>query len=259
MRPIGAGTGADATEPGPQVPACSAPSGTSSRTSSSGSRGHRASAPTSTPGSFAVAEEARRTSLRSAPRTAPRLASSARWETTRSGERLTAALSAAGVDVRIERGATGSRTGTVVVLVAPDGERTMLTDRGSALDLAVVDDRWLDDVDVLHLPSYSLTAGCLARTAIELARRAKARQALLSVDASSIATLEEFGQPALPRPARRPRARRAPDEPSGGRAAGHLRSRPRRRGARGHPPWSRQCDRDRRWWPDRRSRAGLGP
>ena len=68
------------------------------------------------------------------------------------GERLTAALSAAGVDVRVERGATGSRTGTVVVLVAPDGERTMLTDRGSALDLAVVDDRWLDDVDVLHLP-----------------------------------------------------------------------------------------------------------
>ena len=110
------------------------------------------------------------------------------------GERLTAALSAAGVDVRIERGATGSRTGTVVVLVAPDGERTMLTDRGSALDLAVVDDRWLDDVDVLHLPSYSLAAGRLARTAIELARRAKARQALVSVDASSIATLEEFGR-----------------------------------------------------------------
>ena len=78
MRPIGAGTGADATERGPKVPACSAPSGTSSRTSWSGSPGHPASAPTSTPGSSAVAEEARRTSLRSAPPTAPRLASSAR-------------------------------------------------------------------------------------------------------------------------------------------------------------------------------------
>ena len=84
------------------------------------------------------------------------------------GERLTAALRAAGVDVRSSEAATGSRTGTMVVLVAPDGERTMLTDRGSALDLAIMDDRWLDDVDVLHLPSYSLTAGRLARTAIEL-------------------------------------------------------------------------------------------
>ena len=109
------------------------------------------------------------------------------------GERLIASLRAAGVDVRVEQGGIGSRTGTVVVLVAPDGERTMLTDRGSALDLAVVDDRWLDDVDVLHLPSYSLTAGPLAQTAIELARRARAREALLSVDASSIATLEELG------------------------------------------------------------------
>ena len=109
------------------------------------------------------------------------------------GERLIAELGAAGVDVRVERGSAGSRTGTVVVLVAPDGERTMLTDRGAALDLAVVDDRWLDDVDVLHLPSYSLTAGRLADTAIELARRAKATHALLSVDASSIATLTAFG------------------------------------------------------------------
>jgi sugar/nucleoside kinase (ribokinase family) len=109
------------------------------------------------------------------------------------GDRLIAELCAAGVDVRVERGSAGSRTGTVVVLVAPDGERTMLTDRGAALDLAVVDDSWLDGVDVLHLPSYSLTAGRLAETAIELARRAKARRALLSVDASSIATLEEFG------------------------------------------------------------------
>jgi len=109
------------------------------------------------------------------------------------GERLVAELGAAGVDVRVERGSTGSRTGTIVVLVAPDGERTMLTDRGSALDLDVVDERWLDGVDVLHLPSYSLTAGRLADTAIALARRAKATHALLSVDASSIASLTAFG------------------------------------------------------------------
>jgi sugar/nucleoside kinase (ribokinase family) len=109
------------------------------------------------------------------------------------GDRMIDDLRAAGVDVRVERGGDGSRTGTVVVLVAPDGERTMLTDRGAALDLDVVDDHWLDDVDVLHLPSYSLTMGRLAVTAVELARLARRRRTMLSVDASSIATLVEFG------------------------------------------------------------------
>ena len=45
------------------------------------------------------------------------------------GERLVAGLAAVGVDVRVQR---GGRTGTVVVLVEPGGERTMLPDRGAA-------------------------------------------------------------------------------------------------------------------------------
>ena len=50
------------------------------------------------------------------------------------GDRLLASSRASGVDVAsCER---GGRTGTIVVLVAPGGERTMLTDRGAALDLA---------------------------------------------------------------------------------------------------------------------------
>ncbi len=75
------------------------------------------------------------------------------------GDRLLATLAGLGVDVRVTR---GGRTGTIVVLVAKDGERTMLTDRGAALDLDAVDDRWLDGVNVLHLPAYSLTSGRLA-------------------------------------------------------------------------------------------------
>ncbi len=106
------------------------------------------------------------------------------------GDRLLATLAGLGVDVRVTR---GGRTGTIVVLVAKDGERTMLTDRGAALDLDVVDDRWLDGITVLHLPAYSLTTGHLADAASELARRARDRGIVVSVDASSVAALEEYG------------------------------------------------------------------
>ena len=43
------------------------------------------------------------------------------------------------------RRAAGWRTGTVVVVVEPDGERTMFSDRGSATQFTDADDAWLDD------------------------------------------------------------------------------------------------------------------
>jgi sugar/nucleoside kinase (ribokinase family) len=45
------------------------------------------------------------------------------------GDRLLGELQAAGIDVRAQR---RGRTGTIVVLVDPDGERTFLPDRGAA-------------------------------------------------------------------------------------------------------------------------------
>ena len=50
-------------------------------------------------------------------------------------------------------------TATVVVLVGPGGERTMLSDRGAAARLAVADLPPLDGVDHLHLSGYVLGAG----------------------------------------------------------------------------------------------------
>src|SRR5688572_17833675 len=47
------------------------------------------------------------------------------------GDRLLAELAAAGVDLAVTR---GGHTGSIVVLVDPDGERTMLTDRGASPD-----------------------------------------------------------------------------------------------------------------------------
>jgi sugar/nucleoside kinase (ribokinase family) len=102
------------------------------------------------------------------------------------GERLLAELRAAGVEVAVVR---GGRTGTVAVLVEPGGERTMLTDRGAATELSVVDDRWLDEVDVLHLPGYSLTLEPLAGTARSLADQARRRGIRVSVATSSVAAL----------------------------------------------------------------------
>jgi sugar/nucleoside kinase (ribokinase family) len=106
------------------------------------------------------------------------------------GDRLVGGLVAAGVDARVQR---VGRTGTVVVLVDTAGERTMLTDRGTATDLSNVPDTWLDGVTVLHLPAYSLTAEPIRTTCIALARAARQRGIVVSVDASSVAVLETHG------------------------------------------------------------------
>ena len=70
------------------------------------------------------------------------------------GRLLTAELAAAGVDVRVQRRAAS--TGTIVVLVTPDGERTMFPDRGAAAALRHIDRSWLERTAVLHLPAYGL-------------------------------------------------------------------------------------------------------
>jgi sugar/nucleoside kinase (ribokinase family) len=106
------------------------------------------------------------------------------------GDRLVGSLVAAGVDAKVQR---VGRTGTIVVLVDPSGERTMLTDRGSATALSVVPEAWLDGVDILHLPAYSLVAEPIGATCVALARASHDRGAMVSVDASSVAVLEDYG------------------------------------------------------------------
>jgi sugar/nucleoside kinase (ribokinase family) len=106
------------------------------------------------------------------------------------GDRLVNGLLAAGVDTRVQR---VGRTGTIVVLVDTAGERTMLSDRGASTGLTGVPDAWLDGVDVLHLPAYSLTAEPIGGTCLALASTARRRGIAVSVDASSVAVLESFG------------------------------------------------------------------
>jgi ribokinase len=100
-------------------------------------------------------------------------------------------LAARGVDVR---GPAGERTGVVVSLVGPDGDRTMASDRGSAPDLHPddLDPSWFA-CDALHLSGYSLMREPIAGAATRAAELARAQGAGVSVDLSSWTHLERFG------------------------------------------------------------------
>ena len=106
------------------------------------------------------------------------------------GRSLVDELRADGVDVVVR---CDGRTGTVVALVDPDGERTMLTDRAACRELRGADAAWLDGLDTLHVPVYSLTDGALAETAADLIGMARARGIRVSVDASSVSVMEAYG------------------------------------------------------------------
>ena len=100
-------------------------------------------------------------------------------------------LEASGVDVRLQR---RGRTGTIVLLVDETGERTMFPDRGASLLMEALDSEELDDVELLHMPSYCFQ-GTAIRAQMELtASRAVERGVPLSIDASSTALISELGR-----------------------------------------------------------------
>ncbi len=108
----------------------------------------------------------------------------------RIGTSLVDELVAAGVEPVVQR---AGRTGSIVVLVHPDGERTMLTDRGASVGLEPPDPAWLDRLDVVHAPFYSLAVEPLATTTATLLRWARERWAMVSMDASSTAAIGAYG------------------------------------------------------------------
>jgi sugar/nucleoside kinase (ribokinase family) len=107
------------------------------------------------------------------------------------GMALLAELSAEGVDASMVR--RGGSTGTIVALVDESGERTMLTDRQTCLDLDRPEPSWLDDVATLHVPFYSLAGGTIAATATTAIGWAHERGVAVSVDLSSTAVMFEVG------------------------------------------------------------------
>lgn len=106
------------------------------------------------------------------------------------GSRLVSDLRAEGVDTCV---VAGGRTGAVVALVEPGGERTMFSDRGAAPLLSGVPDGWLDGVAMIHVPAYSLLAEPLATAVYDVFGTAADMGIDISLDASAISVIDEFG------------------------------------------------------------------
>jgi ribokinase len=83
------------------------------------------------------------------------------------------------------------RTGTVVSLSWPGGERSMLTDRGVSphLEASELDKSWFTGCEWLHLPFYSLSTAPIRQAALQAAEWCPQ----VSVDLSSVAVLLEAG------------------------------------------------------------------
>lgn len=106
------------------------------------------------------------------------------------GDQLVAELQGTGIDVRVQR---AGRTGTVVVLVDPDGERTMFPDRAAASELDTIDSDWLDGIGWLHVPLYGLATPPARQAITELMERMTTFGVPTSIDVSAVSVMREFG------------------------------------------------------------------
>jgi ribokinase len=109
------------------------------------------------------------------------------------GRRLVSDLEARGVEVRAVW--ASEPTGTIAVLVGPDGHRTMATQRGASVGLSPddLDEAWFSDARLLHVPSYSLFVEPLASAARAAIRAVRDAGGMLAIDLSSAAGLRAFG------------------------------------------------------------------
>jgi sugar/nucleoside kinase (ribokinase family) len=87
-------------------------------------------------------------------------------------------------------------TGSIVIMVSPDGERTMFTDRGANLRLRSSDlpPELLDGAAMLHLTGYTFFEPALREVALSLTADARARGLPVTVDPGSAAFLARLGE-----------------------------------------------------------------
>ena len=109
------------------------------------------------------------------------------------GRRLVSELEAKGVDVRPVWCA--EPTGAIAVLIGPDGERTMATQRGASVGLSAeeLEEAWFEGARLLHVPAYSLFVEPLASATRAAIRLVRERGGMLAVDLSSVAGLRAYG------------------------------------------------------------------
>ena len=87
------------------------------------------------------------------------------------------------------------RSGVVVSLVAPDGDRTMLSDRGVSpfLRAEELEVRWFAGCDWLHLSGYSLLRLPIEEAAAKATGAVQAQGGRVSVDLATAAGIAEYG------------------------------------------------------------------
>lgn len=110
-----------------------------------------------------------------------------------SGRIAAGALDRLGVDIRGPVAHSG--TGTVVSLVAENGERSMASDRGisSALRADELDPVWFAGCDHLHVSGYCLADEPMRSAATRAVELARAAGAAISVDLSASTVIEACG------------------------------------------------------------------
>jgi sugar/nucleoside kinase (ribokinase family) len=107
------------------------------------------------------------------------------------GRLVAAELEALGVELA---GPADGRTGVVVSLVGPDGERTMASDRGIAPELEPddLDPAWFA-CDCLHISGYALLGRPIDAAALRAAELARTSGARVSVDLSAWTQIRAYG------------------------------------------------------------------
>jgi len=102
-------------------------------------------------------------------------------------------LEARGVELAGPR--ASGKTGVVVALVEPSGERTMATDRGVSTELRAdeLETSWLDGCSWLAVSGYALLAEPIAEAALAAVRLARAREARVAIDLSSWSAIRAYG------------------------------------------------------------------
>jgi sugar/nucleoside kinase (ribokinase family) len=109
----------------------------------------------------------------------------------RLGTSLVDELAATGVDVRVQ---TGGRTGSVIVIVTTDGERTMYPDRAAAAELGPIEPAWLAGAAMIHVPAYSFQDPGSAAAVGDLLDLAVRAGTPVSLDASAASLIHARGR-----------------------------------------------------------------
>ena len=104
---------------------------------------------------------------------------------------LLASLAARGVSLSVVR---RGRAPVTTVLVHPDGERTLLADRGEGGLLASdVASSWLDGAAALHVDGFDLLPGRFPDAVLAAASTARSAGVPVSVDVAAATRIESFG------------------------------------------------------------------